>query len=200
MSNKLPSDKNNKPERKHNLLFGMNGNAALQRRLSTGEFRGKRRKNWRRDGFAGDAHDKQINERHSKESINGLRVWYLPTNFCPDCNRNDIGSREFDGKSTLGLWMSMDGNAEVDMRPGDCMAYYMCKRCHDTMFEEQEKDYEEDNAPVLLDSHGRPIDNEQERMVDKLQVQRDARMEVNGFAWIKNAKLRGETYRVMNDS
>jgi hypothetical protein len=201
-------------------LIAIDGDKAFQKRLATGEYRGKRRG---KKGFReGCDVTKEIDPGHGDDSLRGARVWYLTDldafgkplkNFCVDCGRTSCvtGSDEKVNHSqpSPGVTVVDADRPDLDMRPGDVIAYWVCARCAEQPYKDQESgvviengdnpepyDLDDDDPGVLTDQWGNPL---KEREADRKIEDRAFRMRDNATEWIKNAKLRGVTYKVYDN-
>ena len=173
---------------KTNLILGLQGNAALQKKLAMGEYRGKKRKDWRNEGFTPE----ESKTPTKRGDLPRFRVWYLPSNFCPDCGRTDIHDNTTPGtpraKPNPGLTMLGETREDLGLRRGDLIGYFHCPQCMETAWREQEgaKD------GLLLDQYGNNLERERgSEKVDQLADERAERMQRNVYEWIRAARLRG---------
>jgi len=193
-----------------NLLLAPDGNKVLQERLSFGEYRGKRRgKKSFRDGC--DV-TKEENPGHGDDTLRGTRVWYLTDinerggplkNFCVDCGKNDRTPKPNPGQphtiSSPGITVIGENRPDLDLRPGDVIAYWVCPYCGEQPLLDQETEDEEDVTPLLVDPYGNPLAPEKKRKVDQLAEDRYERMKRNAYEWIRQAKLKGLTYKIYDN-
>ena len=194
--------------RKHNLLFGMNGNARLQRKLSFGEYRGKGKPTWKEKGMpvTGDGPSDDVG-RKDKEKLRGIKAWILSDttadgkacwNFCIDCGRTDVSiasPHDHLSQPSPGATVISENRPDLDLRPGDMVMYWVCARCEKYRLHLMQKpdDYE---SGVLVDQYGNSLnEDEEERAIDRYERERTQRMIKNMVEWIRVKLEKGETPR-----
>lgn len=187
MGNKIPSDK-------HNLLIAPDGNKKLQERLAKGEPRYSKRKDIR-DGTL--ATEQGLDTTKQDPTLRGVRVWYISeftaegkakASICLDCMQAiPVGTKVIPGVTPM-----REDRPDLDLRLLDVIAYFVCDACHK---KQQDEQYVGEQESALVDQYG---ENLGERRADMLLQLRTARMTLNAYEWIKNAKLRGLTYKTVD--
>lgn len=196
---------------KSGLTLALDGMKRLQERLSFGEYRGKKKRNFRNEGFQPT---EKSAEYEQQNSIPKNFWWKLPQHFCVDCGRNDIADNTPEGtaksKPSPGIVVMNDSCPELDMKFGDGIVYFICPACSERQMREQEADDENESDSLLLNQYGKPISDEPDlispdgysfaeaKRIDALEAlmqAREDRMRKNTFDWIIAAKLRGDAPR-----
>ena len=192
------------------ILLALDGDKALQARLSVGEFRGKKRFAERLKWMDGTEVEEQ------KATLPTTRIFYVDHKFCCDCGRKGVPC-EVPG---LEMITADKPAASLDMRQGDLIAYYICDACfvaqrtdgQPTKLEDEgDKEFITDvatdrvksiagsslkDAPVLVDRFGADIVAEHRREKwHESHAERMKRISDNARGWCRAAKLNGGNWQ-----
>ncbi len=187
-------------------LLALQGREALSRKLSYGEFRGKKtlaeRTAWREGNEPGE---------ESRLDLPRAKVWYLPADWCCDCGKRKPCE-------VPGLDMLQDNAPDTGLKKGDLIRYYLCNGCFDGQVEDglpsaleeaNDREFIQDTAtplivsaagsqvlrsqPNLVDIHGQNIvaDHRRKKWQESF-TDRQARIKANARGWCRAAHINGQ--------
>lgn len=201
---------------KTNLILGLRGNEALQRKLSLGERRNPKDKKWNTEGFQVTKDETTATD---KDAIRGIKAWMLTEytngrpacNFCVDCGRNDINvlyANDPLSHPAPGTTVIMESMPGLDLRPGDVIAYWVCAPCQKKHLAHVSTPEEQDpyakkiitDETQLTDCYGNPLRSEEQEdePEDTYEDERAARMWKHAIEWIQGEKLAGRTVKTID--
>lgn len=166
----MADDRFNFADGKHNLIIRPDGGKAWKDKLHQYEPKGTFDRKTKSETNYGAT--EQVDKRD--EARLSPMQWKLPSNFCPDCGRNDITPEQARAGS-LGAFSFDEPRPELEMRPGDCLIFTQCGDC-----KTQQLWRDEPRLVYIGQSHRDLYKTHQQRMQD------------NVVAYIKMLKLRGE--------